>query len=244
MIVFDKRKYIEVEGEEAYRRYRGWIDECHGKEVVDGRCGFYYIKPEWTVDKSKYQAGNRVLVRSDLEVGAGYGKHNFVSSMAIFKGKLVTITKVTLHGTYQLEEDSGVFYWTDEMFVGLAGSKHLVQSGDVVTTRNGNKYLAVAAGDDMVLMNSNAEGHLRLSHYDSDLKPERSRDEWDIMSIHRPRLVGFSYNFRRTGIANLIWERKEEPPKVESESKERFEIGEVIEEVLKQLEKRLSERVK
>lgn len=41
--IFSKEKFIEKEGENHYL----WVDECDGKEVINGRIGCYLIVDEW-----------------------------------------------------------------------------------------------------------------------------------------------------------------------------------------------------
>ena len=293
MILFDRRKFIALEGEGSYEHCKEWVSECHGKEVVDGRCGFYFIKPEWTVDtddlafsleeykksvenhykwatmcdgrpievdgkdlevigtngvrygvaltwcvevpKTKYQVGDKVVVRADLRIGRFYGADTFVASMSDFMGTSVTISKVLGEGMYNIEEDTG-YRWTDEMFVDLADLvdiKHLVQSGDVLTIRNGNKYLTVATGNGLVLMNADGNGHMPLDGYDSDLKIDGEYECYDVMSIHRPTVYSFNGAFNRINESNLIWERTEQP--AEPEVNEQLDSNEAVKELVKDL---------
>lgn len=74
---------------------------------------------------SKYQVGDVVLVRSDLNLQdtyfceTGEGWDNAMSEMLKFRGKAVTISKVDSDG-YNIEEELGFikWNWTDEMFSG------------------------------------------------------------------------------------------------------------------------------
>jgi len=71
----------------------------------------------------KYEVGDMVKVRSDLELDRRYynetGEHDsFVDSMAAFRGKNVVIEKITGSGKYNIAGD--LMNWTDEMFEGLA----------------------------------------------------------------------------------------------------------------------------
>ena len=61
----------------------------------------------------KYKVGDKVRVRSDLEVGKRYGKHAFVYDMIKYSGKIVTIESVG-ESDYRIVE--GIYSWTDEMF--------------------------------------------------------------------------------------------------------------------------------
>ena len=69
----------------------------------------------------KYKVGDKVRVRSDLEVGKQYGNDNdsdkvyFVSGMKCHKGKIVTIQEIA-YSAYRIKEDK--WFWTDDMFEG------------------------------------------------------------------------------------------------------------------------------
>lgn len=67
-----------------------------------------------------YKVGDKVVVKKDLNEEGYYGDNTVVSEMVRFKGKTVTIDEVTYFGQYILKEDNLRWYWTDEMFEGLA----------------------------------------------------------------------------------------------------------------------------
>lgn len=67
----------------------------------------------------KYKVGDKVRVRSDLQINRSYGAYTFVSEMSDYKGSVVAISEVYLT-CYCIEEDKGIWKWTDEMFEGLA----------------------------------------------------------------------------------------------------------------------------
>ena len=67
----------------------------------------------------KYKVGDKVRVRSDLEVNMDYGPQTFVREMSQYIGKVVTISE-TYSNRYNIKEDEDEWYWTDEMFEGLA----------------------------------------------------------------------------------------------------------------------------
>lgn len=67
----------------------------------------------------KYKVGDKVKVREDLEEDRYYGNDIFTRLMRDYKGKVVTIEKCTDNG-YMIEEDKRGWYFTDEMFEGLA----------------------------------------------------------------------------------------------------------------------------
>nr|DAJ54211.1 MAG TPA: hypothetical protein [Caudoviricetes sp.] len=61
----------------------------------------------------RYKIGDKVRVRGDLEIGKDYGCQIVLNSMAINRGKIVTIYDVR-GGYYSIVEDN--YNWTDEMF--------------------------------------------------------------------------------------------------------------------------------
>lgn len=67
----------------------------------------------------KYKVGDKVRVRSDLQINRSYGAYTFVSEMSDYKGSVVAISEVYLT-CYCIEQDKGIWKWTDEMFEGLA----------------------------------------------------------------------------------------------------------------------------
>ena len=67
----------------------------------------------------KYKVGDKVRVRSGLQINRSYGAYTFVSEMSDYKGSVVAISEAYLT-CYCIEEDKGIWKWTDEMFEGLA----------------------------------------------------------------------------------------------------------------------------
>lgn len=69
----------------------------------------------------RYKAGDKVRVRSDLQISRRYGIYMFASGMDDYKGGVVTISKAHQNlYFYRIEEDGGRWIWADEMFEGLA----------------------------------------------------------------------------------------------------------------------------
>lgn len=73
---------------------------------------------------SKYNVGDRVLVRDDLRVGKRYGSDHidFVSEMKKYLGTVMTIISNIgfLDDSYECAEDYNRYTWSEEMFAGLA----------------------------------------------------------------------------------------------------------------------------
>lgn len=68
----------------------------------------------------KYKVGDKVRVRSDLQISRRYGTYMFASGMDDYKGSVVTISKAHQNlYFYCIEEDRERWIWADEMFEGL-----------------------------------------------------------------------------------------------------------------------------
>ena len=64
----------------------------------------------------RYEVGDKVRVRSDLEESETYGDQTFVKQMEKYKGKLVTISEEHPRFYYIKEDKDENWCWTDEMF--------------------------------------------------------------------------------------------------------------------------------
>ena len=73
----------------------------------------------------KYNIGDTVRVRPDLIKHKNYGGVETSSRMAKFRDHIVTITQIDTAKpiTYSIKEDNEKFYWTKDMFVGIATEK-------------------------------------------------------------------------------------------------------------------------
>lgn len=67
----------------------------------------------------KYKVGDKVRVRRDLEEYGQYGKYGTNGNMAELHGSIVEIKKVE-NEKQRYEINDNLYYWTDEMFEGLA----------------------------------------------------------------------------------------------------------------------------
>ena len=54
----------------------------------------------------KYKVGDKVKVRSDLEVDKDYDGVRFVELMEKYKGEMVTIAEVLCNNRYNIKEDN------------------------------------------------------------------------------------------------------------------------------------------
>ena len=69
---------------------------------------------------SKYNVGDKVVVKKDLKLNTDYDDLTFVYGMDKLKGKVCTISKVTYddgdsYDEYRLEEDKDNYCWNNSM---------------------------------------------------------------------------------------------------------------------------------
>ena len=65
----------------------------------------------------KYKVGDRVRVKSGLNIGQEYGDYTFKCGMDVFRGLDVIISSVSrVFRHYTIQDDQGAWDWTDEMF--------------------------------------------------------------------------------------------------------------------------------
>lgn len=60
------------------------------------------------------KVGDKVRVRKDLAIGEVYGADSFEEDMEELSGKLVTLSRETYDGSWQVSESD--YYFTPEMF--------------------------------------------------------------------------------------------------------------------------------
>ena len=66
---------------------------------------------------NKDEEGNVNLIQSTDS------RYNFIESMSCFCGKIVTISGSSFQGYYDMIEDNGEYFWTDDMLEGLSKDK-------------------------------------------------------------------------------------------------------------------------
>lgn len=75
---------------------------------------------------AKHKSGDRVKVRKWEDVEKEYGLYDYISidtpiwifsdNMRKYSGSTVTISEVSMLGSYKIKEDNGVNIWSDAMF--------------------------------------------------------------------------------------------------------------------------------
>ena len=74
---------------------------------------------------SKFQIGDKVKLRDDLEVGRDYGEITFLRDMKSLRGKELTIDYISQQGNYILKE--GRFYYSEEMLEKVIDDSDLLE---------------------------------------------------------------------------------------------------------------------
>ena len=96
----------------------------------------------------KYNIGDKVRVRPDLQKYRHYGKVETNSRMTEFRGDIVTIIDTKKPITYKIKEDDGDNYWTEVMFVDIEKEEHIKphytidkipEYGTVITLEDGTR---------------------------------------------------------------------------------------------------------
>lgn len=89
----------------------------------------------------KYKVGDKVRIRKDLSIGSEYDNVLFASTMARFRGKVVTIADI-LGGGYEIQEDERRHYWTEKMI--KRKSEEVVFKGNktIFKTENGKEIVS------------------------------------------------------------------------------------------------------
>lgn len=71
----------------------------------------------------KYNIGDIVMIRPDIEVGKRYYSDvdtesaDFIDEMLRYRGERLVISDIVFGSYYEIQNDKGAFSWVDEMFV-------------------------------------------------------------------------------------------------------------------------------
>ena len=121
----------------------------------------------------KYKVGDKVKVRSDLEVGKYYGSDFFADDMKKYRGKIVTIAAIASNNRYYTKEGNR-YYWTDEMFEPVESEMSEMEVGDRITYKYKGKN----------------EIHTRLAVNETDICVIEN-DEREVLKIERIKQNGW-----------------------------------------------------
>lgn len=99
----------------------------------------------------RYKVGDKVKVRSDLKENISYGGQIFVRDMAVHCGKNVEISKV-YDDAYCIKESDREWFWSDEMFEGLAEDELTAEeeeygTDDLIALHEGKMHWQGISGD-------------------------------------------------------------------------------------------------
>ena len=65
----------------------------------------------------KYDVGDKITVRNDIQIGGIYANCEFVPEMNIFSGKVATITETLPdQDQYKIDVDGSKYFWHSNMF--------------------------------------------------------------------------------------------------------------------------------
>lgn len=89
MKVFSKEKYLAQPFSEYFKEVSlrsGWVDECDGKPVIDGRCGCFLICDNWCIDvpdkkkekKKMYTMQDFIEKKIAVRTGTGEKQRKFL----------------------------------------------------------------------------------------------------------------------------------------------------------------------
>ena len=100
---------------------------------------------------SKYEVGDKVPIRKDLEVGERYKGCSLVESMKQYLGKEAIIEKVDYDGDYKIDLDDREWYWTDDMFdevvnFTLVNALKFIKDGMSLVNEDGSKVITCKDG--------------------------------------------------------------------------------------------------
>lgn len=112
----------------------------------------------------KYKVGDKVRVRSDLEVGKAYGGFSFLDGMAEMRGKQTTIEMI-VNFSYRIK--NSCFNWTDEMFESVS-APIAFSTGDMLNelAKNpGAKYKTVNSDRYDFVADISENGYIRFTKY-------------------------------------------------------------------------------
>jgi len=79
-----------------------------------------------------FYKGQKVRVKRDLKVNELYDGRYFSDGMAEYKRKEVTIKEIIANNKYRIEEDNGIYIWTNEMLSTIRKKKEKLKDLDIV----------------------------------------------------------------------------------------------------------------
>ena len=184
-------------------------EEGEGRSLCDGNCTWQAAGCESAVEwlrehiqsevefeevKAMYSVGDKVRIVSEWGPGCN---QNHEGAMDHWLGQVMTIRTVEDYG-YTMEEDQAEhdgcgWVWSDATIAGPAEELIVLRNGDVVTTRNGQRWIALfgySTSNQDVLLGVADGGFLRIESYDSEWRHCNGGSEYDIMRTERSSVLG------------------------------------------------------
>ena len=91
--------------------------------------------------KNKFNIGDKVQIRKDLEAGSCYGGLTlFDGKMSSYRGQICTVAGATRQGNYDVVENP--FVWSEEMLVRCHEDKVIFSDKATVLIKDGKKYVS------------------------------------------------------------------------------------------------------
>lgn len=140
---------------------------------------------------TKYKVGDKVRVRKDLKEGNDYSIY-VNKDMEKYRGQIKVVEKADKNygcDKYELagviDEDGDGWHFTNDMLEPLIVSINDLQFGDILTLRNGNKYV-FADGYMMGELSSYRYNNDKVEeNYNEDLTSADYDGEYNIMKVER-----------------------------------------------------------
>lgn len=222
MKVFSRDKYIKEMGRDWYDHNRGWIDRCHMKTKEE--CEPFVIDPNWLVECREVQRGAKTGEYVRIK------EYNFNKTFS--PGDIVKcIDGNTI--CCQFENEDGkqssvdrIRYVVREIVEEeekMENVKQLLKNGDMVITRDGEKYIFMKDYLGQNVFKDKDGEFCYLASYDENLSCKL--DDFTVIEIKQPKQ-------QRTGWFN------------EAEYETKWKREEVKEMTVAEIEKELGYKVK
>lgn len=136
----------------------------------------------------KYKVGDKVRIKERLIPEKLYGSREFVTQMEEYEGREAVILVVgDVDEYYLIDLDNKSWDWTDEMLESIDEkptkfTKKDIQNGDIITTRDGYKYIKL--GENLIGCSEEETLDIGLGYLD-DLESKHAFKK-DAIKIERP----------------------------------------------------------
>jgi hypothetical protein len=159
----------------------------------------------------KYSVGDKVLIRSDLEIGNVYGGMTWLEELQQeTKGKTLAIAKVRESGNYNFEGCN--YHYSEEMIERRIDmfTKDDLKVGYVTKNRMGEFEMVVNTQSGLGLVGGKYTGYLE-PFGDDLLYDGKNGSKFDIMEVYGYADGLFNATDTNSSRRELLWQRKESP---------------------------------